>query len=318
VNEIFEKRRLDAADALEARRAEAFAAVPELRDICLQLRAVSAELVGLTARGDADPDSVGSLRRRHGELMQKRRELLDGAGLPPDYLEIKRVCPLCGDNGFVGSEMCRCYLAELRRYAYMTSPLAASQPDADFSAFDLGFYSAEPDGTGISPRRRMEETLSACRRFCENFSDGGNSLLFVGPTGLGKTFLSACIARELLGRGVDVVYDTAHGIFSALERDRFSHTEQTQAAVDRLLSCELLIIDDLGSEFVTAFTVSALYFLINHRLLSSSRMIISTNCELSELEKLYSARITSRLIDKFDLCRFCGEDIRLQKRRRGM
>jgi DNA replication protein DnaC len=210
--------------------------------------------------------------------------------------------------------MCGCYKKELLRESYQTSTLALVMPHADFDSFSLDFYPEQPDRPGaVSPRERMSFILNYCRSYCADFDGHCESLLFQGPTGLGKTFLSSCISKELISRGFDIYYETAYNIFALLEKEKFSApSPEISDAVRRIFECDLLIIDDLGTEFHTPFTTAALYNMINSRILRRAPMIISTNFETAELEKLYSPRIISRLMGEFVLLRFSGEDIRFK------
>ncbi|MGI6030416.1 MAG: ATP-binding protein [Eubacteriales bacterium] len=313
VNERFAQRREEAFSRLEQRRQEVYEKLPDMRRLDRELSLTTLTLAKEAVENHLSEERIAQLRRDNLVLQSRRMELLAQGGFPTDYLKLQFRCPACEDLGYIGTRMCDCYREELVREAYRHSVLANAVPEASFGAFRLDYYPDIPDGTGVAPRERMENNLRICREFAFQFPKQTRSLLLQGPTGLGKTFLSGCISRELVEQGVDVVYETAHGIFDTLERDKFSSNAETHAAAQRILDCELLIIDDLGTEFVTAFSVSALYNLINTRLLRKKKMIISTNCDMSQLEKLYSARIVSRLVGEFTLLQFCGQDIRFLK-----
>ena len=190
--------------------------------------------------------------------------------------------------------------------------------DESFARFDLNLYSAEPDASGLSPRQNMTRVLGACKKFAENFPQVSTNLLLQGDTGLGKTYLSACIARVVADKGYSVCYDSASAALDAFERQKFSRdpeeAENAARRVRQMLSCDLMILDDLGTEMLTPYSISALYTLLNTRLVNGRRMIISTNCPAGELLRRYSAQICSRLDGEFLPLPFTGTDIRRMRR----
>lgn len=313
VNELFLRRREEAFSSLEQRRQEVYARSPQIQQLDQQLSLTTFTLAKEAVAGDLSPEKIQQLKEQNITLRSQRAELLVSLGYPFDYLKLKFHCPKCEDLGYVGSTMCSCYKEELVRTAYHQSVLASAVPDASFDAFVLDYYSPVPDATGVSPRDRMVHNFGICKQFAADFASQQKSLLMQGPTGLGKTFLSGCISKELVEQGVDVVYDTAHNIFSILEKEKFTNDELSHQSAQRFFDCDLLIIDDLGTEFISNFSVSALYNLINTRLLKKKFMIINTNCEMPELEKNYSSRIVSRFLGDFTLLKFCGQDIRFLK-----
>ena len=185
-----------------------------------------------------------------------------------------------------------------------------------FSAFRLDYYSAQIDRNyGASPRMIMEKTLSACRQYADTFGKDSGNLLFVGGTGLGKTFLSACIANEVTEKGYSVAYESAPRLFAKLEKDRFDSDEESRRQTEKFLSCDLLILDDLGTELAGGFVTAALYELLSSRLMANKSTIISTNLLSDEVAKRYSQQIASRLQGSFKGLTFVGEDIRVKKSR---
>jgi DNA replication protein DnaC len=211
--------------------------------------------------------------------------------------------------------MCEC-LRELCRQEQKKEISILAGGKESFSQFRLEYYSDRIDPKyGASPRIIMEHNFKACRTYALTFSQNAGNLLFVGGTGLGKTFLSACVARAVADRGYSVMYETAGHLFSKLEQAKFNPTEETRREADKLMACDLLIIDDLGTEMPGQFVTAALYSLLNDRLRAGMPMVISTNLNVDELGRRYSPQIASRLHGDFQRLTFVGEDIRVLKNR---
>lgn len=244
------------------------------------------------------------------EAQAQRRLLLKSNGFPEDWLDVHYTCKKCEDKGFVGGIMCGCFKELLKSIEY--EKLCSKLPvgNCRFDNFRLDFY---PDGAGTSPKKRMESVLNYCKEYAADFSRHSPSLLFYGKTGLGKTHLSLAIAGKAVEEGYGVIYSSAQNLFNKLEKDKFgkadTNTEET------ILDCDLLIIDDLGAEFTTQFTVSALYNIVNSRELEGKPTIISTNLMPEQLTKAYGERIASRILSNYVMLYFDGSDIRQIKTR---
>ena len=211
--------------------------------------------------------------------------------------------------------MCEC-LQELCRQEQKKELTLLSGGKENFSQFRLEYYPDQYDSRyGATPRQIMERNFQNCRRYATTFTPGAGNLLFIGGTGLGKTFLSACIARSVADRGYSVMYETASHLFSKLEQARFNSNDQTRYEAEKLTQCDLLILDDLGTEMPGQFVTAALYSLLNDRLLAGKSMVISTNLNVDELARRYSPQIASRLQGSFSRLTFVGEDIRILKNR---
>lgn len=211
--------------------------------------------------------------------------------------------------------MCEC-LRELCRQEQKKEISILSGSKENFNQFRLDYYSDRFDPKyGASPRAMMELNLNTIRRYAQNFSLNAGNMLFVGDTGLGKTFLSACVARTVAERGYSVVYETANHLFSKLEQAKFAPNEDNRREAEKFTTCDLLIIDDLGTEMPGQFVIAAFYSLLNDRILARKSMVISTNLNVEELGRRYSPQIASRLLGNFDCRRFAGEDIRVMKNR---
>ena len=304
----------------QRRLAEVHAQVPEIREIDARLRAHMAQLVRLTiAKGPELGSRIAGLREENLDLQQRRAELLTARGFGADYLDEIVSCPLCRDTGISGGGVCRCLDRLYNRELTRELGTLMRRGDESFARFDLSLYPDEPDpATGLVPREVMKKVSEACRRYAENFSDASPNLLFQGGTGLGKTFLSACVARVVAGRGFSVCYDTAAAALENYERAKFSRDlpegEAAALRVKRMESCDLMILDDLGTEMNTPMAQSALYTLVNNRLVNGKKTIVSTNLTNEELTKRYTPQIASRILGEFQCLPFVGADIRRLRR----
>jgi len=294
---------------------DAYARVPRIREIDGQLRRsmVLAAQAVFTAGGDAQAamDKV----KEDNLILQQERQRLAAEHFAPGYLDETPICESCGGSGYIGSQMCSC-LRELCRQEQSKRLSLLADPNARFENFRLEYYSDRIDSKyGAAPRKLMEHTLQSCRKYAAQFSEKSGNLLFVGGTGLGKTFLSACVARAVAEQGFSVCYESAHNLFSKLEKNRFNPDEQSREQVAEIMNCDLLILDDLGTELPGNFVTAALYTLLNDRLLANKSMIVSTNLIAQELAGRYSPQIASRLQGNFKQLVFVGEDIRIMKNR---
>lgn len=295
---------------------QAYRQVPRLAEIDRALRLTMAKTAQLVFQEGLDPKTEFDRIRRENLSLQREREWLIEDNFEEGYLDDAPICTICGGSGYVGSQMCEC-LRELCRQEQrkeLTVLTGASQES--FSGFCLDYYDGRFDpNLGASPRDIMSMTLHTCKRYAQSFSPKSGNLLLNGNPGLGKTFLSACIARTVADGGYSVVYETASRLFQQLERARFSQDPEAQALASKYTACDLLIMDDLGSELVTPFVQSALYALINDRLLAGMPTIVSSNLQSQDLSQRYGPAIASRLLGSYRLVTFVGQDIRLQKSR---
>ncbi len=293
------------------RQEKIYSRIPEIERIDTRLRTQMAELVGLTLRGGAELNAaIKALEDESLALQAKKAELLVERGYEMDYLDDIFSCKTCRDTGYFGGKMCSCLKAMYN--AEVTRELGTLLKNSDecFEKFDLSLYG--------DARESMEIVYNTCREYANSFSERSMNLMFQGGTGLGKTFLSACIARVVAGNGHSVCYDTASSALEAFETKKFSRDAQTAenaaVKVERMLDCELMILDDLGTEMPTPMSVSALYTLINTRLVNGRKTVISTNLTDAELSKRYNPQICSRLEGEFTKLPFFGSDIRLTKK----
>ena len=294
--------------------AEAYARVPRIREIDMQLRRTMAQAAQAAFLQGSDGRELLEQAREENLSLQREREELVRQYFEEGYLDDSPICRLCGGTGYVGSTMCEC-LTELCRQEQKKeiSILAGKE---SFSQFRLDYYPDRIDPMyGASPRTIMERNFQTCRKYAMYFGQNAGNLLFVGGTGLGKTFLSACIARTVADRGYSVAYETAAHLFGNLEQARFNPTEESRREAGKYTSCDLLILDDLGTEMPGQFATAALYSLLNDRILAGKPMVISTNLNVEEMSRRYSPQIASRLHGGFTRLTFVGEDIRVLRNR---
>ena len=321
-NEIVRKARADLASRkadhesqMAARLQHAYAKVPRIREIDVMLRKSMALAMQNVFQTGSDAKSAIETVKQANLALQAEKKALIEENFGPGWLDETPICPKCGGSGYIGSFMCGC-LKELCRQQQEKEIALLADEGQHFGAFRLDYYSDRPDPkTGISPRAIMSRGFDICRDYAEKFSNTSGNLLFNGGTGLGKTFLSACIAREVAANGYSVAYETASHLFSKLEKHRFHPDEETAQEVKRLEDCDLLIIDDLGTELPGQFVTAALYTLVNDRLLKGKSMVISTNLTIKEIHQRYSPQIASRFSGSFEQIAFVGQDIRVMKNR---
>lgn len=310
-----ETMRADRESQNRERLQTAYAQIPRIKDIELQLRrsmALAAQ-AAFTQGADAR-EAMEQVKQTNLALQEERRQLI-AEHFGEGWLDETPICPVCGGSGYLGSQMCTC-LQELCREEQEKELTLLSGGQGQFSQFRLDYYPDRIDPKyGRSMRAVMERTFTLCRQYAEGFSPLSGNLLFSGDTGLGKTFLSACIAKTVAAKGYSVAYESAPHLFAKMEKARFQNDEQAQKEIEKFSRCDLLIIDDLGTEMPGVFVTSALYTLVNDRILQKKPTIISTNLSTDALDSRYSAQVASRLRGDFRRVAFVGEDIRVLKGR---
>ena len=316
-----EQGRRERRERVENLRRDAYARQPKLERLDRQLQQTMAQLVAAALRQGEDPArAVREVRERNLAIQQERAVLLGALGLPEDALDDKPACPLCGDTGWQGAKMCRCLRELCAREQIAELSKLLDLGEQSFDTFRMDYYSQTPWPGGTSPRENMELVYEVCLNYAQKFGRFPiRNLFLTGAPGLGKTFLSACIARTVSEKGHSVVYDTAGNIFAQFEARKFQRDsadgQEARDETRRYLNCDLLILDDLGSELVTQFTQSALYELVNSRLVGEKHTVISTNLTLEEAARRYPPQIASRLEGEYHALHFFGDDIRLLKKR---
>ncbi len=308
VKSEIEMRRIRAESEADARSAELRARSVEFAKIDEELALTGPNLFRAALAGE----DLAPLRLRNEELNLKRKEIIRSFGLPEDYTEPHYTCNICSDTGYTKKgSVCRCLKEELMKAAIASSGIGDLIEKQSFENFELGIYSCDEKIYSM-----MKANLEAAKSYAENFKNSRGNLLFIGKTGTGKTHISTAIAREVIKRGFDVIYDSAQNIINDFEADRFkSGYRDTESRAEKYLECDLLILDDLGTEFITQFSISCLYNLINTRENRGLATIISTNLSSKELSVKYDDRICSRLLGKnYRALLFLGDDRRINSK----
>ena len=311
---LLEKRRKDAEQAQLLRRAEVLSVCPEIQKLEQEMASFGAEAIRLVAGHENSDIYLKNLSQKSLEIQRKRKQMLVEIGFPADYLDTKYTCSKCNDKGERDGYYCECYKELIVQCARsLVAPISLLDASS-FETFDIEKYSDEviPE-IKISPRFHMKNVLDFCRNYAENFSLKSSGIFMFGQTGLGKTHLSLAIADAVTKKGYDVCYTPAQNAMNRLEKEHFGKGNDEGDYIDELLGADLLILDDLGTEFSTSFTVAQIYNIINTRIIDKKPTIISTNLTPDEIEGKYSQRLSSRLIGSFTPIRFLGSDIRQQR-----
>ena len=314
----YDNKQFENRHNLDLRIKEAYSRIPELKDIddrIINMAMSSAKVLLANSNNDK---SIDNLKKSAESSKNERRLLLVEHGFPADYLELQYQCNDCKDTGYITNDKCHCFKQSVVNILYSQSNIKTAITKENFSTFSLDYYpdSFIDDSVGLSPRENMEKIVASVMNFINNFDDCFENLIIYGNTGVGKTFLTNCIAKELLDRSKTVIYLTAFQLFDILEKNKFNKgddNEEIQNKFDYILDCDLLIIDDLGTELTNAFINTQLYLCVNERYLREKSTIISTNLSLDNINDKYSERIFSRVISNYILLKIVGDDIRLSK-----
>lgn len=309
--EILAERKATAEKEAEMRHSAAIALCPEIAKIEREMASHGADVVKAVGMGADLDEYIKNLATANLRAQAKRKELLKGAGFPEDYLEVKYTCEICKDTGYNKEFYCQCYRKLIRDVA--RQELSANSPlkKCTFESFRIDKYPDVVDSViGINQREHMKNNYDYCKEYAENFTTNSPGIFMNGKTGLGKTHLSLAIANVVLDKGFDVYYGTIQSIMDKLEGEHFGRLPREESIKEDILTCDLLIIDDLGTEFATQFTNAELYNILNSRILASLPTIISTNLNFNDVAEKYSQRVASRIMGSSDSMYFCGKDIR--------
>ena len=311
--QIIEGRRNKAQRTQLARHLEVTEKLPIISKYEDELSVTGLAVAKAIGMGKDASQYIEELSSLNISIQNEIKAVLKENGYPENYLEVPYTCPKCEDTGFTGGYVCECRKELLKELAGLELASVSPSEKCRFDNFSLDYYPLPVDSRlGVSPKKRMSEILEYCKCYAEDFSPDSESLYMHGATGLGKTHLSLAIANVVAEKGFRVIYDSSQNLLSSLEKEKFSYSNLGEREKE-VLDCDLLIIDDLGSEFSTQFTTAAVYNIVNTRNNRSKPVIISTNLTDTELEAKYSQRITSRIIGEYVSLLFIGKDIRQLK-----
>ncbi|MFI3172256.1 MAG: ATP-binding protein [Eubacteriales bacterium] len=311
----YEKKQLNSREQLQLRHDEVYKKLPEMHDIDTSIATLSMERARALLMSD-DSSAIPSLKDELHHLIDRRNRLLSSNGFELDYLEPNYECPDCKDTGYIGSQKCHCFKKLIIELLYLQSNLKEMLKKENFSTFNLSLYSSRciDSMTGRSSLETMQNMLDTCHNFVDTFGVEHNNLFLYGDTGVGKTFLSHCIAKELIDHSFSVIYFSAFTLFDTLAKSKFNKDLDAKSINEYIFDCDLLIVDDLGTELTNSFITSEFFHCINERLFRNKSTIISTNLSLESLRDLYSERTFSRITSKYTMLKLTGEDIRLKKK----
>ena len=308
VQEDYEKKREKHLRVQFEHTEEVYSRCPEIREIDSKLSHVGLDIFKATMMGkEGVEERINALRDENLALQKRRGELLVGLGYNENYTDLEYDCSLCQDTGYQGVKMCSCLKNALTMKGYESSGIINLLKSQSFESFSLDLYPPECQDV-------MKRNCQLLHSFADDFENRRDFFLLVGGTGLGKTHLSTSVAKSLIDNGYDVVYEIAQNIFSDFDTDRFRDRFSDEEIIsNKYFECDLLIIDDLGTEIITANSVSYLYNIINTRINKKLPIIISTNLSARDIKKIYHERITSRLFGEFNIVKFEGVDVRQRK-----
>ena len=311
--QALERRRERANLEAQARIDEIGEKLPEINEIQRKLAQIGLNISKVFLYSADKQADMEKLMQESLELQEQKKNILKKNGYSEDALDIRYTCPACKDTGFIGSRRCKCHNELLKDIERSDLAKIAPIDDCTFATFDIQYYPQQVMENGISPRDKAEKIKNSCRKYAANFTTASPNVMFMGGTGLGKTHLSLAIANVVINRGYSVVYGTAQNILSDLQKENFGRDDDIRYYERAVLGCDLLILDDLGTEFKSAYTVACLYNIINSRLSAKLPTIISTNFTAEELEEKYDQRITSRITGEYNKLILVGNDIRYMK-----
>lgn len=310
------RRQMDGQHRMQQRRSRLYKEIPVIRKLEAEIAERSVACAKRLLEGDKE--ALSQLKEDIRDLKEQKAVLMRAAGYPEDYLEPEYQCPDCQDTGFINGRKCHCFLQAQMKLLYAQSNLDAVLEQENFEHLTFRYYDDKEiiPQLGVTNAAYMKRVVQGCRDFVEHFDENHGNLLLTGSTGVGKTFLTNCIARELMNRYHSVIYLSAGDLFEVFSRNKFDYEpgEDMKDMYRYILDCDLLIIDDLGTELNNSFTSSQLFYCINERMNMGRSTIISTNLSLARLRDSYTDRVTSRIMSGYTIIPLYGGDIRLMKR----
>ncbi len=313
----YDQRQLQDRRILDERRREVFQKIPQLKELESTVASRSVRQARLLL--DGDTSALASLKEELADLSRQRNALLTAAGFASNYLDPVYECPDCKDTGYIDGRKCHCFKQAIINTVYAQSNIREILKRENFDRFSYSYYSDEDISptTGLSALATARHAVEECHRFIDAFDNKPQNLFFYGGTGVGKTFLTNCVAKELLDKGYSVIYFTAFQLFDILSKGVFEKDVDAIAAHQNIFDCDLLVIDDLGTELSNAFTTSQLFLCVNERLLRHKSTIISTNLSLQQIADIYSERTFSRICGDYTMIKLFNQmDIRILKQQK--
>lgn len=310
----YELRQTESRHRLEERRGELYEKIPALHEIDEEIS--SSSLACARQMFSGDETALSKLHQRIAALQKKKEEYILSLGYPANYLEPDYTCPDCRDTGYIDRKRCHCFKQAAIDLVYTQSNLKTILEKENFSTFSFSYYSPDQinPATNLSALETAKNAVRECRHFIAQFDEEFANLFLYGDTGVGKTFLSNCVAKELLDQGHSVIYFTSFELFHIFEKNVFERDRDMREPYQNIFDCDLLIIDDLGTEMSNSFTVSQLFLCLNERILRKKSTIISTNLGLNQLAEIYSERTFSRISSNYTMIKLFGDDIRIKKK----
>lgn len=311
----YQARQLHNKHIANERLQHAYKQVPRLKEIDEHIATISVSSARKMLNGDTL--AIANLKKELAKLREEKSILFHQMGLCAEYFDEVYTCKACKDTGYINGNKCHCFKQQMIDLIYSQSNIKDILAKENFSNFSYAYYSKEliNPTTGMSSLDSAKHAVTECKRFLDYFDKKPNNMLFYGDTGVGKTFLSNCVAKELLEQGKSVIYFTAFQLFDILSKGVFQKDADAIAAHQNIYDCDLLIIDDLGTEVPNSFTSSQLFLCVNERILRQKSTIISTNLNMVQLAEQYSERTFSRISSNYCILKLFGDDIRIQKRR---
>ena len=311
----YHARQIKNTHITQERLAWAYEKEPKLKEMDEAIASLSVEAA--RKRLDGNMEAYKETKRNLSDLRAQKASLIKSLGVDADYLNPVYTCPDCQDTGFINGQKCHCFKQAIINTVYSQSNIREILSRENFSQFTYDYYDAEDinPATGLSALETAKRAVQECQHFIKDFDNKPKNLFFYGETGVGKTFLSNCVAKELLEQGKSVIYFTAFQLFDILSKGVFEKDADALGAHQNIFDCDLLIIDDLGTEFANSFTTSQLFLCVNERILRQKSTIISTNLDMNQMVDVYSERTLSRIISNYSIIKLFGDDIRIKKRR---
>ncbi len=314
IEKEYSDRRLKNASLLKKRKEQVYLKVPGYKEAEQELHSLMIKKTRLALSG-AQPEEISKAETGIETLREKKNELLKDAGIDPGYLEPVYTCSKCRDTGYIGTERCSCLKERISAALFDRSLVRSNLEEENFETFRTGYYEDNgSDNVSLNPRLSAQFAFERAKSFVKDFSNSNDNLFIYGKTGTGKTFLSNCIAKEILEQGHSIVYISAVRLFKLLSDAAFNKDNGHDRRTDHLYDCDLLIIDDMGTEVSNSFTGSELFCIINERALDARHTIISTNLSIEQFRSRYSERIFSRIASNYIMIKLIGDDIRIRKK----